>query len=60
MPAAKLYFRLGEMAFASFERTWNRVSSRNTTPATNTEPRRCSHVAPSATRPNAMNAFSPM
>ena len=28
MPAAKLYLRLGEMALASFERTWNTVSSR--------------------------------
>ncbi len=60
MPAAKLYFRLGEMAFASFDRTWNTVSSRNTTPATNTDPSRCSHVAPRATRPKAMKAFSPM
>ncbi len=60
IPAAKLCFMLAETALASFDRTWNTVSSRKTMPATNTEPRRCSQVAPSATRPKAMKAFSPM
>ena len=33
---------------------------RKITPLTNTAPRRCCHVTPSAARPKAMKAFSPM
>ena len=60
MPAAKLYLRLGEIALASQVRSPAKVRMRKTTPLTNTAPSRCCHVTPSAARPKAMNAFSPM
>ena len=60
MPTAKLCFRLGEMEFASQDRTLSRVMTTNTSPLTKTEPSRCSQPMPMAARPKAMKAFSPM
>src|ERR1051326_5268224 len=60
MPAAKLYLRLGEIALPSHPRKPMNVMIRKITPLTKTAPRRCCQVMPSAARPKAMNAFSPM
>ena len=60
MPAAKLCFIDGEIAAASQLRKPTSVMIRKTTPLTKTAPRRCCQVMPSAARPKAMKAFSPM
>ena len=60
MPTAKLCFIDGEIELASQVRAPTSVMIRKMTPLTNTAPRRCCQVTPSAARPKAMNAFSPM
>ena len=60
MPTAKLCFRLGEMAAASHGRTRSTVMIAKSRPPQKTAPSRCCQVMPSAARPKAMNAFSPM
>jgi hypothetical protein len=52
--------RLGEIELASQPRRPAKVMMRKTTPLTKTAPRRCCHVTPSAAKPKAMKAFSPM
>ena len=60
MPTAKLYFKLGEMAFANQVRKPAKVMTRNSRPLMKTAPSRCCQVMPRAARPKAMKAFSPM